>query len=95
MCMQIEIDDIPQGESWACTYTVTVWLDQSGKPIETPQNLQPGQAHPGVPGSYTGTGILQIRDRAKQLVQLWDPALQKTVVVHYKDTDAWDTVEWI
>lgn len=93
--MQDKINSIPAGESWACTYTVVAWLDSQGKPIATPRNLQPGQAHPGKPGEYTGTGVLQTRDRDQQLVQLWDPALETSVTVHYDATRDWDTVEWI
>lgn len=95
MYMKHTIDQIPAGESWACTYTITAWLDSAGKPVQTPRNLQPGQAHPGTPGEYTGVGVLQIRDRNTQLVQLWDPELNRSVTVHYDNTRDWDTVEWI
>jgi hypothetical protein len=88
------INSIPQGTSWACTYTVTAWLDAEGKPIQTPRNLQPGEAHPGAPGKYTGVGVLQTRDRDQLLVRLWDPELKTSVVVHYDNTRDWDTVEW-
>lgn len=93
--MQDTINNIPEGESWACTYTITAWLDTQGQPIATPKNLQPGQAHPGTPGEYTGIGVLQTRDQTKLLVQLWDPRLEKSVTVHYNNTRDWDTVEWI
>ena len=89
------INQIPQGESWACTYTVTAWLDDQGRPIQTPRNLQPGEAHPGTPGEYTSIGVLQTRDQTQQLLELWDVELKQTVVVAYANTHKWEPVEWI
>ena len=46
----MDIKDIPAGESWACRFKTTTFLDSEGQPVEA-FNLALGQAHPGVPGA--------------------------------------------
>ena len=89
----MDIKDIPSGESWACRFKTTTFLDTNGQPIAA-YNLALGQAHPGTPGVYTSIGVIQVRDLDNQRVQLQcvDSLAQFTVAFE----DCWDvdTIEW-
>lgn len=89
-----QIKDIPAGESWACKFKVVTFLDESGTPVEA-RNLQLGQAHPGQPGVYEGTGVIQVRDCERELVELWDPQLQRKFIVAWDSCSDPEPVEWL
>ncbi len=89
----MQIEDIPVGESWACRFRTTTFLDEDGVPISA--NLQLGQAHPGTPGLYEGIGVIQVRDLENQRVQLQDTASLQQFTVSVDDCWDVDTIEWI
>jgi len=90
----MQIENIPAGESWACRYRCTRWLDSAGRPIEAkPKNI--GSVHPGKPGEWEGIGVIQIRDADRRLVQLWDTELHTSVTVSWDDVWAVEPVEWL
>ena len=89
----MEIKDIPTGESWACRFTTTTFLDTEGKPV-TASNLQLGQAHPGLPGEYTSIGVIQVRDLEQERVQLQCTESLKQFTVDFEDCWDVDTIEW-
>ena len=91
----MQAKDITAGESWACQFRVTTFLDEDGAPVEPAHNLQLGQAHPGNPGEYTSLGVVKTRDTAQQLIELVDTKTQRVFVVAYDDTWDYDTVEWV
>ena len=91
--IQMEIKDIPAGESWACKFRTTTFLDKAGVPVEA-YNLALGQAHPGTPGEYEGIGVIQVRDLDNERVQLQDVATLKQYTVAFEDCWAADTIEW-
>lgn len=88
-----DIKDIPAGESWACRFRTTTFLDSDGKPVEA-YNLALGQAHPGVPGEYEGIGVIQVRDLEKERVQLQCTESLKQFTVAFDDCWDIDTIEW-
>ena len=90
----MDIRDIPAGESWACRFKTTTFLDSEGKPIEA-YNLALGHAHPGKPGVYEGVGVIQVRDLENQRVQLQCVDSFKQFTVDFKDCWDVDTIEWI
>ena len=87
-----DIADITVGESWACEFTTTTFLDESGVPVSV--NLQVGQSHPGAPGEYTSIGVIQVRDRDNRTVQLLDTRSNQTFVVSWDNIRDVDRVEW-
>jgi len=89
----MNIQDIPVGESWACRFRTTTFLDAQGKPVEA-YNLAVGQAHPGNPGVYEGIGVIQVRDLDNQRVQLQDVETLKQFTVDFADCWDVDTIEW-
>lgn len=89
----MQAKDCVAGESWACRFRVTTFLDDQGCPVEA--SVSVGQAHPGVPGEYTGIGIVKTRDCANELVELEDCATHRTWVVEWSNTWDYDRVEWI
>jgi|TARA_B110000977_G_scaffold56102_1_gene76385 hypothetical protein len=91
--LTMQIEDISAGESWACRFKTTTFLDSEGQPIEA-YNLALGQAHPGVPGEYEGIGVIQVRDIPKQRVQLQCVDSLKQFTVDFKDCWDLDTIEW-
>ena len=90
----MEIQDIPAGESWACRFRTTVFVDDKGEPIDAP-NLQIGQAHPGQPQAYEGIGVIQVRDVENQRVQLQDTESLRQFTVSFDDVWDCDTIEWV
>tara|TARA_B110000305_G_C19200342_1_gene520880 strand:+ start:105 stop:431 length:327 start_codon:yes stop_codon:yes gene_type:complete len=89
----MQIEDIPAGESWACRFKTTTFVDSTGTPVEA-TNLQLGQAHPGEPGVYEGIGIIQVRDVDNRRVQLQDVETLQQFTVGFDDCWDIDTVEW-
>jgi hypothetical protein len=88
----MRIQDIPAGESWACRFRTTTFVDSDGEPIEA--NLQLGQAHPGTPQVYESIGVIQVRDTDNQRVQLQDTKTLRQFTVSFDDCWDVDTVEW-
>lgn len=87
------IDDIPAGESWACRFRTTTFLDAQGAPVRA-KNLQLGQAHPGEPREYTSIGVIQVRDTENRRLQLQDIKSLEQFTVSYDDCWDVDTIEW-
>ncbi len=90
---QQTIQDITAGESWACRFRTTTFLDSDGAPVEQ-KNLQLGQAHPGTPGTYESIGIIQVRDSKREVVQLEDVESHQQFVVDFQDCWDIDRIEW-
>ena len=91
----MKIEDIPAGESWACRFKVTTFVDKkSGLAVED-KNVQPGQAHKGIPGEYESIGIIEVRDNTSRIVQLIDTVTNITFKVGYDFCWDIDKVEWI
>lgn len=88
----MQIEDIPAGESWACRFRTTTFVDANGVPMNP--NLQLGQAHPGLPGVYEGIGVIQVRDTANRRVQLQDVESMQQYTVSFDDCWDVDTIEW-
>ena len=89
----MNIQDIPVGESWACRFRTTTFVDAQGAPV-TSKNLQPGEAHPGTPEVYEGVGVIQVRDLDNQLVQLQCVESLQQFTVKFDDCWDVDTIEW-
>lgn len=89
----MEIKDITPGESWACEFTVTTWLDSRGQPQPAPQ-LQPGEATQLEPGEYTSVGIITVRDLSSGLVRLQDTKSACEFTVRTDQISRIDRVEW-
>lgn len=87
------IHNITAGESWACRFRTTTFLDANGAPVKV-SNLQLGQAHPGKPGLYESIGIIQVRDTAQGVVQLEDTQSHQQFVVDFEDCWDIDRIEW-
>jgi|TARA_B110000977_G_C10937195_1_gene439429 hypothetical protein len=88
----MKIEDIPAGESWACRFRTTTFVDADGVPVSA--NLQLGQAHPGSPGEYEGIGVIQVRDVDAQRVQLQDSITLEVYTVAFEDCWDADRIEW-
>jgi|TARA_B110000285_G_scaffold2797_1_gene2925 hypothetical protein len=88
----MQIEDIPSGESWACRFRTTTFVDAEGEPVSA--NLQLGQAHPGKPEVYEGIGVIQVRDVANSRVQLQDTRSLRQFTVAFDDCWDFDTIEW-
>jgi len=89
----MNIQDIPAGESWACRFRTTTFLDSQGKPVAA-KNLQLGQPHPGTPGEYTSIGVIQVRDLENSRVQLQCVETLEQFTVNFEDCWDCDTIEW-
>ena len=89
----MNIEDIPAGESWACRFKTTTFLDEDKTPVEA-NNLQLGQTHPGTPGTYTSIGVIQVRDLDNRRVQLQCVDTLKQFTVSFDDCWDADTIEW-
>ena len=89
----MKIEDIPAGESWACKFRTTTFLDSAGVPVEA-YNLALGQAHPGRPGEYEGIGVIQVRDLENRQVQLQCVETLRQFTVAFDDCWDADTIEW-
>lgn len=88
------IENCTAGESWGCRFRIHTFVDSQGQPVNT-QNLAVGQpVRDGKPGIYEGFGIIQKRDREKQLVELWDNSAGRTWIVSWQDCWDCDRVEW-
>ena len=89
----MEIQDIKAGNSYACKFKVTVFVDEDGNPVDA-TNLQIGQTHPGSPGEYEGLGVISVRDLENKVVKLTDTETQKEFVVPFENCWDVDEVEW-
>lgn len=89
----MDIRDIPAGESWACRFKTTTFLDQDGVPVAA-RNLALGQAHPGAPGVYESIGVIQVRDLENQRVQLQCVNTLNQFTVDFADCWDVDVIEW-
>ena len=89
----MQIKDIEPGKSYACRFKVYTFIDENKKPVDT-RNLNLGEKVPGLPGTYEGFGIIQIRDNDNELVELWDTDLNREWTVSWKDCWDVDVVEW-
>ena len=90
----MDIRDIPAGESWACRFKTTTFLDSTGKPVDA-KNLQLVQTHPGTPGVYEGVGVIQVRDMDNHRVQLQCVETLRQFTVDFDDCWDVDTIEWV
>ena len=89
----MDIKDIPAGESWACRFKTTTFLDADGNPVAA-RNLALGQTHPGTPGVYESIGVIQVRDLENQRVQLQCVSTFNQFTVDFADCWDIDTIEW-
>jgi len=89
----MNLEDITVGESWACKFRVSTFVDDQGNVVEA--NLQPGQMHPGKPGVYESLGIIQIRDVENKIVQVLDTKSNKTFAVDWENCWDVDSIDWI
>ena len=89
----MDIQDIPVGESWACRFRTTTFVDELGLPVRA-NSLQIGGTHPGTPQVYEGVGVIQVRDIANQRVQLQDTVSFEQFTVSFDDCWDADTIEW-
>ena len=89
----MEIKDINIGESYACRFKVSTFVDVDGNAIHE-TNLNIGEKHPGMPGIYEGIGIIEVRNIEQELVQLIDTRDGATFNVPWADCWDVDTVEW-
>jgi hypothetical protein len=90
----MEIEDIKPGNSYACRFKVQTFVDSNGLPVDT-RNIQIGEKVPGLPGEYNGFGVIQVRDTANRLVEVWDTELNREWTVAWSDCWDVDTAEWI
>lgn len=90
----MNIEDIEVGKSYACNFKVKTFVDTDGNPVDT-SNLKVGERVPGMPGEYTGFGIIVTRDVNSRLLEIWDEKYQKTWIVAWQDTSDVDEVEWV
>jgi hypothetical protein len=88
----MKLEELTVGESWACKFKVTTFVDEQGKVIDT--KLCVGEKHPGKPGVYEGLGIIQIRDVENDLVKLIDVESKKEFCVAWENCWDPDTIEW-
>jgi hypothetical protein len=89
----MQMKDIQAGQSYACKFRTTTFLDERGQPVRA--NISVGQAHPGTPGEYTGLGVIRTRDIDQQLVELVDTVTGDRFVVSWDDCWDIDTVEYL
>lgn len=87
--------DITPGNSYACHFRVHTFVDDQGRAVST-KNLRPGDSVKGAePGYYEGFGVIQKRDTARKLLEIWDTELERSWVVSWQDAWAIDQVEWV
>jgi hypothetical protein len=86
------LDTITLGESWACKFTTTTFVDAGGRALRA--SLSPGEPHPGTPQEYTSVGVIRKRDTESQLVEVVDVASELTFVVPWSNCTDIDRVEW-
>lgn len=89
----MNLKDLTTGQSWACKFKVTTFLDQGGNVVDA--NLSVGEKHPGSPGLYESLGIIKVRDVENNLVQVIDTKTQKEFCVDWENCWDPDTIEWI
>jgi hypothetical protein len=90
----MNIEDIEPGNSYACNFKVRTFVDENGDPIDTSQ-LSVGESVPGMPGEYTGFGVIVTRDTNNRLVELWDETCKRNWIVSWENLSNIDKVEWI
>ncbi len=90
----MDIKDITVGNSWACRFKTTTFLDTDGEPVVAPK-LEQGEAHPGTPGEYTSVGIILTRDVVNQRVKVKDTHSTHTFTVEWSDCWDCDLIEWV
>jgi len=88
----MQLIDITPGKPYACEFKVTTFVDPAGVPIKAAPQV--GQAHPGKPGIYQSTGIIQVRDQKNQLVRLIDIKTEQEFVVSWNNCWNIDDVEY-
>lgn len=86
------LEEIVAGESWACRFKTTTFVNNEGKPVQAQLNI--GQAHPGKPGTYEGLGVIEVRDTEKRLVQVYDVESHQRFTVNFDDCWDVDRVDW-
>lgn len=91
----INPEDIEPGTSYACRFRVNTFVTAEGTVRDT-RKLKPGETvKDAQPGTYEGFGVIQKRDTAKRLFEIWDQANDRTWVVDWHNTWDIDTVEWV
>ncbi len=90
----MELENCNPGESWACRFRTTTFLDPDGTPVRA-NNLQLGESHPGTPGVYESLGVIKTRDLENGRVRLVDTVTTQEFVVDREDIWDIDTVEWV
>ncbi|MBO01709.1 MAG: hypothetical protein CMG35_03610 [Candidatus Marinimicrobia bacterium] len=91
----MKIEDIPAGESWACRFKTTTFVDPKTNEAVEEKNLAIGQAHRGIPKTYESIGLIQVRDTDTRIVQLLDTVSNITFKVPFDDCWDVEVVEWI
>ena len=90
----MDLKDITVGESWACKFSTTTFLDEQGEPVQA-KNLALGQQHPGMPGEYESLGVIKVRDLETKMVTVVDTKTQREFSVPWDNCWDVDTVEWV
>ena len=88
----MKLEELTVGESWACKFKVTTFVDEQGKVIDA--KLCVGEKHPGKPSVYEGLGIIKVRDVENDLVKLIDVESKKEFCVAWENCWDPDTIEW-
>jgi hypothetical protein len=88
------IENIQEGESWACKFRALQMVDADGKLVDT-SGVQPGEAIDGVPKLYESWGVLETRDLEKQLVQVRDNASGRLITCAWEDCWDVDVVDYV
>ena len=91
----MKMENIPAGESCACRFKTTTFVDKESRVAVEDKNLAVGAAHRGVPGDYEGIGLIQIRDVDNRIVQLLDTVTDITFKVGFDNCWDVEVVEWI
>ena len=86
----MKIEDITPGKSYGCKFKVTTMLDSNGKPAP---NLSDTPLKG--PGEYEGFGVIQVRDTASRMVELYDTTARKTFRVDFDSLWDIDKVEYV
>ena len=85
-----KIEDIIPGKSYGCKFKVTTMLDTMGRPAPNLSDV-PLKG----PGEYKGFGVIQVRDTASRLVELYDTGCRKTFRVDFDSLWDIDEVEYV
>lgn len=85
-----KIEDIEPGKSYGCKFKVTTMLDSMGRPAPNLSDV-PLKG----PGEYEGFGVIQVRDSASKLVELYDTKARKTFRVDFDSIWDIDDVEYV